>query len=258
MTTNAAPDATAVGPEVLSPNATAAAHSQKDRIRLAAVQLFTRQSYAGTSMKQLAQDLGMTPANLYNYYASKEAILFEVLTHELSSLLERNHTIVATCDDPVQRMRELAHDLVIEDLENPRAAFVGRHGTNGLAEEGRNFVAGLMSEVRAIWAATVEEGVARGVFDVDNVRLSTLSVLTLCSSTSSWYSISGDMSPEDVADHIAEAVLRILGAPRTPPAAPRKTEARSPARPRRRDSEATGKHPEKTRKARAGGKPAVS
>jgi AcrR family transcriptional regulator len=214
MTTNTALEATAT--EALGHNATAAAYRQRDRIRLAAVQLFTRQSYAGTSMKQLAQDLGMTPANLYNYYASKEAILFEVLSHELTSLLERSHAIVAAYDDPAQRIRELARDLVFEDLQNPRAAFVGRHGTNGLTEDGRNVIAGLMAEVRTIWAAAVDEGAKRGVFEVDDPHLSTLSVLTLCSSTSSWYSSSGDVSPEDVADHIAEAVLRILGAPRTP------------------------------------------
>src|SRR4051812_4967016 len=164
MTINGAPEAATAGPDVLDVHATAAAQRQRDRIRLAAVYLFTRQGYAGTSMKQLAKDLRMTPANLYNYYPSKEAILFEVLTHELNSLLERNHTIVETYADPVERIRELARDLVIEALKNPRAAFVGRHGVNGLAEEGRNHVAGLMADVRAIWATTIEEGVARGVF----------------------------------------------------------------------------------------------
>lgn len=216
MTQNAGPEATALGPEAFGANGTAAAQRQRDRIRLAAVQLFTYQSYAGTSMKQLAKELGMTPANLYNYYASKEAILFEVLSHELHSLLQRSHTIVDANGDPVQRMRELAYDLVIEDLENPRAAFVGRHGVNGLAEDGRNYIAGLMAEVRAIWTATIQEGVTGGVFDVDDAHLSALSALTLCSSTSSWYSSSGDRSAEDVARHTAMAVLRILGASGTP------------------------------------------
>jgi AcrR family transcriptional regulator len=210
MTTNSEP-AAAPGSEETSTNGASGANRQRDRIRLAAVQLFTSQSYAGTSMKQLASELGMTPANLYNYYASKEAILFEVLSYELASLLQREHAIVDKYEDPVERMRALAYDLVVEDLENPKAAFVGRHGVNGLTEEGRTEIARLMSQVRTIWTTTIEEGVAHGVFDVENVRLSALSALTLCSSTASWYSSAGNMSPEQVADHTAAVVLRILG-----------------------------------------------
>jgi AcrR family transcriptional regulator len=210
MTTKLESD-TAPGSEESITNGASAAYRQRDRIRLAAVQLFTSQSYAGTSMKQLASELGMTPANLYNYYASKEAILFEVLSHELVSLLQREHAIVDTYEDPAERMRALAYDLVVEDLENPKAAFVGRHGVNGLTEEGRTEIARLMSQVRTIWTTTIQEGVARGVFDVENVRLSALSALTLCSSTASWYRIAGNMSPEQVADHTAAVVLRILG-----------------------------------------------
>jgi AcrR family transcriptional regulator len=212
MTMKAETEPPALGSEEPTANGASAANRQRDRIRLAAVQLFTRQSYAGTSMKQLASELAMTPANLYNYYASKEAILFEVLSHELASLLERDHAIVDEYDDPAERMRALAYDLVVEDLENPKAAFVGRHGVNGLTEEGRTEIARLMGQVRKIWTTTIQEGVTRGAFDVENVRLSALLALTMCSSTASWYSSAGDMSPEQVAEHTAEAVLRMLGA----------------------------------------------
>ncbi|WP_167762138.1 TetR/AcrR family transcriptional regulator [Blastococcus sp. CT_GayMR20] len=219
MTINSRTDAFPPGSEDPAANGASAAFRQRDRIRLAAVQLFTRQSYAGTSMKQLASELGMTPANLYNYYASKEAILFEVLSYELESLLRREHAIVDKYDDPSERMGALAYDLVVEDLKNPKAAFVGRHGVNGLTEEGRTEIARLMSQVRTIWITTIDDGVARGVFDVEDVRLSALSALTLCSSTASWYSSAGNMSPEQVADHTAAVVLRILGRSERPTAA---------------------------------------
>jgi hypothetical protein len=48
------------------------------------------------------------------------------------------------------------------------------------------------------------------------------------------------MSPEDVADHIAEAVLRILGAPRTP-APSTSGNGKATARGRRRTTATVGK-----------------
>lgn len=194
------------------PETVAGVRSQRVRIRHAAVHLFTRQSYAGTTMKQLAQELRMTPANLYNYFPSKEAILYEVLNHELTGMLDRNHRIVRDIEDPVERMRALAYDLVLDDLRSPTAAFVGRHGVHGLSEDARNEITDLMGQVRGIWSTSIGQGAATGAFDVDDVRLSTLTVLSLCSSTTSWYRPGGSLQPETVADHTAAAVLRMLGA----------------------------------------------
>lgn len=192
--------------------ATEALVSYRDRIRQAAVRLFIEQSFAGTSMKQLARELQMAPANLYNYFPSKEAILFEVLSSELTGMLERNHNIVRQHGDPVERMWALAYDLVLEDLRSPSASFVGRHGVHGLTQENRAVITDLMGQVRGIWSTTVGEGVAMQVFDAEDVRLTTLSVLSLCSSTTSWYRPGGSLAPETVAAHTAGAVLRILGA----------------------------------------------
>ena len=187
------------------------AGGQRDRIRLAAVQLFTRQSYAGTSMKQLAQELGMVPANLYNYYPKKEAILFEVLSHELVSLLARDADIAAATEDPVARVRAYAHDLVLQDLRDPLAAFVGHQGVSGLSKANRDDVSRLMARVRESWMAAIREGVALGVFTTSDPKLSTLTILTLCSSTSAWYNPQGEYTKEAVAEHAADAALRILG-----------------------------------------------
>jgi AcrR family transcriptional regulator len=185
--------------------------SQRERIRAAAVQLFTRYGYAGTSMKRLASELNMTPGNLYNHYPKKEAILYEVLSHELESLLERSLMIVAEHPEPAARIHALAYDLLLEDLRNPMAAFVGRHGVNGLTASGREEISKMMTEVRQIWIEAVQAGVADGSFDAPDPKISTLNILTLCSSTSSWYNPRGEYSSEEVAEQTANAALRILG-----------------------------------------------
>jgi AcrR family transcriptional regulator len=45
------------------------------RILAAAVELFSRQGYAGTSIRDIAEVLGMTKASLYYHFSSKEEIL---------------------------------------------------------------------------------------------------------------------------------------------------------------------------------------
>lgn len=188
-----------------------ATESQRDRIRLAAVRLFAQHGYAGTSMKVLAAELGTVPANLYNYYPNKEAILFDVLSDQLQRLLDRDEKIVASSPDPVECMRGLAHDLVFEDLLNPLAAFVGQQGVSGLTKSRRQKVSRMMSDVRELWMETVKRGVAAGVFVAPDPKLSALTILTLCSSTSAWFKPSREYTPHEVASYTATCVLRILG-----------------------------------------------
>jgi TetR/AcrR family transcriptional regulator, cholesterol catabolism regulator len=175
------------------------------------VHLFTRNGYAGTSMKQLAAELGMVPANLYNYYPKKEAILFDVLSHQLSSLLERDSRIVEDNPDPVDRIKAFAYDLVIEDLRNPLAAFVGQQGVNGLTRSGREKISRMMGKVRELWIQAVTDGVTQKKFVTADPKLSTLTILTLCSSTSAWFHPDREYSAEHVADYTATCALRILG-----------------------------------------------
>ncbi|HEX7758763.1 MAG TPA: helix-turn-helix domain-containing protein [Caulobacteraceae bacterium] len=50
------------------------APATRDRILEAALGLFARHGYAGTSMRRLARTVGLRESSLYNHFASKEAI----------------------------------------------------------------------------------------------------------------------------------------------------------------------------------------
>lgn len=60
---------------------TAGSTAERTRARIlgAALALFTERGYAGTSMRDLADRLGMTKAALYYHFASKEALLRELV-----------------------------------------------------------------------------------------------------------------------------------------------------------------------------------
>lgn len=183
---------------------------QRERIRHTAVRLFNRWGYEATSIKQLARALDMVPANLYNYYASKEDILFDVMHFQLTDLIEREARIVNDHEDPRARLHSLAYDLVLNDLRDPLAAFVGRHNLRGITGPRKKKISRMMGEIRGTWLEAITEGADRGVFEVTDPKLDALSLLTLCSSTASWYSSSGEYSADRVASRTAELVLNAL------------------------------------------------
>lgn len=55
------------------------AASTHDRLLSAAATLFAERGYGGTSMADIAEQVGVRKASLYNYYPSKEEILMDLL-----------------------------------------------------------------------------------------------------------------------------------------------------------------------------------
>lgn len=53
--------------------------SMRERIRLVALELFTERGYDGTSLREIAEQLGVTKAALYYHFKSKEAILLSLM-----------------------------------------------------------------------------------------------------------------------------------------------------------------------------------
>jgi len=89
--------------------------STRERILEAALDLFARQGFAGTSVRQLARAVGLRESSLYNHFASKEAIYHALVdAHGPASSAERLRSarFRALRDDPAGFCRLYAAELL--------------------------------------------------------------------------------------------------------------------------------------------------
>lgn len=62
-------------------------HDEKrGQILLAAAKVFATEGYDRSSMTRLAEECGISKANIYHYYPSKEALLYDILDSHLRAL----------------------------------------------------------------------------------------------------------------------------------------------------------------------------
>lgn len=87
-------------------------------IRDAAARVFADDGYDRTSMAAVAAQCGVSKALIYHYYASKEAMLHDMIEGHLSELLEA----VEAADDPALAPAERLESLVAALLECYRDA----------------------------------------------------------------------------------------------------------------------------------------
>src|SRR5260370_16445392 len=70
--------------------------------------LFASHGFTGASISMIAEVCGVSKALLYNYYTSKEAVLFDLLDYHLQELVEVVETASRSTDDHRKRLLAIA------------------------------------------------------------------------------------------------------------------------------------------------------
>jgi AcrR family transcriptional regulator len=83
------------------------------RILAAARRLFDRNGFAGTSMEDVANRAGLAVGTLYNYFSSKDQLLFAISRSDTEQLVKIGERILAEPpDDPVEAIAGLTEVMV--------------------------------------------------------------------------------------------------------------------------------------------------
>lgn len=182
--------------------------SPRDAIRECAVRLFGKKGYTGTSMRDIANEVGVLPGSLYAHIASKEALLVEIVDDGIGCFNERVAPLVRSEGPPVSRLRAMimAHVEVVAD--HPERSQVVFHQWRFLADENLPFAIKRRRAYEGYFVEVVEQGIADGSLKGDiNPRIAVLTILGALNWTPEWLSPNGRLSPSDVGGLMADTLL---------------------------------------------------
>jgi TetR/AcrR family transcriptional regulator len=161
---------------------------------------FARDGYDRASMAGLAGECGVSKALLYHYYASKEALLFGILSNHLEALVD----VVESADDPALPPEQRLGRLVAALLDTYRDADaehkVQINALGLLPEAEQTELKALERRLVAIFADAIE-AVEPGAFV--NGRLLkpvTMSLFGMLNWFYMWFREGGAISREEYAD----------------------------------------------------------
>lgn len=96
------------------PRSLARNHDDKRQAILrGAAKLFAREGYGRASMAGVAAACGISKANIYHYYTSKDALLFDILDNHLRGLRDRICGLQLNCLDPADQLRAIVSELLL-------------------------------------------------------------------------------------------------------------------------------------------------
>ena len=198
-------------PAVSSAHVRAKRQRRRTEILHAALRAFRDKGYHGTTLDDIAQQLGVRKTALYHYFPDKEAILYACHCEGLDAvadLLQQARVYPSYASQLGHLIRE--HVRVMADtLEGSSLAFE----VAALAPAHRALVIAARDRYEQALRDIVRRGTAAGEFRSVDPKLAVFAILGAINWVARWYSPDGSVPAANLGLHFADHLLRGLLAP---------------------------------------------
>lgn len=175
--------------------------ARRTEILHAAARVFRRRGVAAAGMREIAEEAGLSPGNLYHYFSGKD----EILLFCQERTLERMHAALQSAKGgAAERLREIlrAHvHCMLDELEGATAHL----DVEALPPKLR----APMLEKRDAYERAVRAIVAR-LMPRGDAALVTRAMLGAVNWTARWYRPDGPQTPQEIADTLSDYLVKGL------------------------------------------------
>jgi AcrR family transcriptional regulator len=177
----------------------------------AACVLFAERGYHGTSMKDIAEKLGVRAPSLYNHVTSKQDMLYAIMDKAMDRALAALDEALAGVEDVAEQLRRATESLVLDFLRYPAEVTVCNNEVRSLEADNRLAIVAKRDRYAARVRRIIEEGGRSGRFRTRTPQIAAFAVLEMGNSAKSWFRPSGRYTDTYVASEYGEYALRVVG-----------------------------------------------
>ncbi|MBY6043394.1 TetR/AcrR family transcriptional regulator [Phaeobacter italicus] len=188
-------------------------HDEKRaQILKSAAKVFAEAGFDRASMTQLARECGISKANIYHYYDSKDAVLFGVLDTYLSELRDRVCGVDVSALSPDQRLRRIVSEILLAYQGADHEHQVQISAMGALPEDQQKLLRAYQRElVQVVSDALAAVAPTTLAQDSETLRSATMSVFGMLNWYYMWNSGAGSDAREAYADVVANLTLGGVG-----------------------------------------------
>ena len=187
-------------------------------IRRAGLRLIYRRGFEAMSLRELAAEVGIQAASLYNHIRTKQDLLFDLVREHMETLLTQTDAALDKAPaGATERLRAFIAHHVVYHLEKKQEVFVANFELRALEPRHLATIVGMRRDYEEKLIALLDSGVAAGDFEVRDTRVTAYAILAMLTGACTWYKPEGRLTKAEVVELHAELVLRCC-VPRTWPA----------------------------------------
>jgi AcrR family transcriptional regulator len=172
--------------------------------------LFRRLGFAKTAVADIAAELGMSPANVYRFFPSKNAIVEAICQRCLATLEEKAWAVARSRGSAASRLERL----ILEILAYHRENLVTDQRVNDIVlvamEHSWNAIEAHKEAIRGIAEMILRDGIEAGEFEPVDPRETSRSIMRALTSFTHPIVIASCLRDEEDVEAEARATVRFL------------------------------------------------
>ena len=165
-------------------------------------------------MRGLAAAVGVQSAALYHHFATKQALLADLMMSHMRDLLTAWQT---TCADHMagqaatasDRLDAFARFHIRYHISRPQEVFIAYMELRSLLPIHYNAVSELRRDYENLLKAILQDGVDDGSFQIDDIHVTAMAILAMLTGITTWYRPGGRLSASAVEMQYAAMVRRM-------------------------------------------------
>ena len=185
-------------------------------IRRVGLRLIFRHGFGAMSLRQLAAEVGVQPASLYNHIATKQALLFDLIHDHLVALLEHCDAAVAAVAPGApgtgERLRAFISQHLHYHLEKKQEVFVANFELRALDPGNYSRIIAMRRSYEERLIVLLDEGVAAGEVSLRDTRVTAYAILAMLTGACTWYKPDGRLTKAEMVALHTDLVLHGLQA----------------------------------------------
>jgi AcrR family transcriptional regulator len=187
---------------------------REQQILQQALRLFSQTGYHGTSLQEIADELGITRPAFYYYFRSKDDLLWRLIGNLGDHLLEEVRPVVSEPLTPEEQLHKLLVAHMHTILGNPEAFkiyFTERNLVDPRRD--RQLRRGEEQYIK-LYEKVIAQGQSEGRFREGDPHLLALIVTGLANSALRWFQPRRPLTPEAASELLADLAVASIAAPR--------------------------------------------
>jgi AcrR family transcriptional regulator len=182
--------------------------SREEEILAAAGSLFREKGYHATSVRDIAESVGLLKGSLYHYIRSKEELLARLFEGALQETVGELEEIAARDAPATGRLREMVRAYALSVTANLDSVGIYLREWRSLPPPELARVRTRRRAMRSLFESVIAEGIRKREFAASDAKVAALAILGMVNWIYEWYRPRGRLRPEALADELAERAVR--------------------------------------------------
>ncbi|HYF32276.1 MAG TPA: TetR/AcrR family transcriptional regulator [Chitinophagaceae bacterium] len=184
--------------------------TRKEVIIEKATQLFLEKGFAASSMRDLAEHVGVEAASLYNHIQSKSEILQEICFKVANQFISHLEQVEASQSSAIGKMEILIRFHIRMMLDEYESIYISDHEWRHLPEPYLSNFLNQRRHYRKRLGAIIEQGIQAGEIKQIEPYVAVLTILSAISGIESWQRSRKTISERDMEENMVKFLVEGL------------------------------------------------